>query len=1245
SRPAPERLAGCPVARSGEDPRTTPAAGDEGEALDFLEPSDTPGSLGRLGHYEVQEVVGRGGMGVVLRAFDETLHRVVAVKVMARQLAASATARRRFAREARATAAVAHDHVVTVYAVEDAGPLPYIVMQYVAGCSLQERLDRTGPLPLAEILRIGMQTAAGLAAAHAQGLVHRDVKPANILLENGVERVKLTDFGLARAADDASLTQSGTVAGTPLFMSPEQAEGRPVDQRSDLFSLGSVLYALCTGRPPFRAGTSMGVLKRVCEDNPTPIREVNPEMPDWLAAVVGRLHAKDPADRFQTAAEVADLLGQLLTHVQHPSVAPLPAVGIPAEEPPAPPRPGGRGARWAVAAVLLLAACAGLGTTEATGVTKVRATVTRIFTPGGTLAVETDDPDVKVTVEGDGGLAIEGAGPQEVRLRPGSYRLRAMKDGKPVALDRDLVTITRGAKRIVRVRLEGAATDAAASKAERGAFVVLGGKGVAERRFDTLSEAVLRSTDGDTIEVRGNGPFVTGPIKVGNHALVLRAGAGYRPVVRLSPEGVQTYEPLLQSNGPLTVEGLELHRFGQKPWKEGQPVPCHIYATGPSLFVAHCAFRADSHEPYHDHIRGHTAECRVRNCAFIAPTLGGAVDAEACQTLILDNCLHLGTMAVGIGAWRAGKDDVRLVMNRNTLLTGTFHAIHYAYSPAVQPVKPGEATRQIKAEVAGNLFDGAFVLNAGVGTLKAPDSNQAEALLRRVFTWAGRENLYHFPDRYVYWTDEKGTGPLPVGGPRNLDEWKKLWGSPETGSVVGTVRYQGGDLLARLAADPLRITPEDFRLRPDSAGYRAGKGGKDLGADVDLVGPGAAYERWKRTPDYRQWLEDTGQIRAEVPEAEPKAFVLLGGEGVAERKFDTLAEAILGSADGDTIEVRGNGPFVTDRLEIQHRLTLRAGAGHRPVITDSAGGLDEDVLIVAGKALWLEGLEFRCSRVRTIVYAGNVLAAANCRFLSRAPVSTCILATCAQIQNCEVLCPPGANFGIDCSAGGTVSVDNSVLVGHFNLADHPAQGGAELRITGNTFVSPSNSIWMHLHLRPKPRPQDPPPKRVRVSASRNIFSGAGGAYIFRQEDDLKPHLSVADAEAWMHRRVEWREENNLYDVVPAWMIAIRSEGVGHTTSHTGLAKWNAFWGLKGTGSSEGVLRFQGGDLNARARADAGKLTPEDFRLRPDSPGHRGGKDGKDIGADIDLVGPGAAYERWKQTPHYQQWLKDTAQVK
>ncbi len=309
-----------------------------GVELGFLAPSERPDSLGRLGPYEIIGVLGQGGMGVVLKAFEPALSRVVAIKVLAPQMAASGAARKRFSREAKAAAAIVHDHVVAIHAVDEdpkAG-LPYLVMPYIAGRSLQQRIDGDGPLRIEEVLRIGMQTALGLSAAHAQGLVHRDIKPSNILLENGVERVKITDFGLARAIDDASQSQSGVVAGTPQYMSPEQASGESVDHRSDLFSLGSVLYAMCAGHSPFRAKTTMGVLRRVCDEEPRPLGEVNPEVPESLEAVIGRLHAKNPADRYQAASEVAEVLGRQLAELQRPGRRPSrpapkpPGAGVPA---------------------------------------------------------------------------------------------------------------------------------------------------------------------------------------------------------------------------------------------------------------------------------------------------------------------------------------------------------------------------------------------------------------------------------------------------------------------------------------------------------------------------------------------------------------------------------------------------------------------------------------------------------------------------------------------------------------------------------------------------------------------------------------------------------------------------------------------------------------------------------------------------------------------------------------------------
>ncbi|MCI0703573.1 MAG: protein kinase [Planctomycetia bacterium] len=304
------------------------AESDTDDALGFLSPPQRPDSLGRIGHYEVLEVLGRGGFGIVFRAFDEMLQRVVAVKVLSPSMAATSPARKRFTREARSAALIRHENVVTIHEVGET-PLPYLVMEFVPGETLQERLDRIGPLEVAEALRIGREIAEGLAAAHEQGLIHRDIKPSNILIERGPqERAKITDFGLARAADDASLTRSGVVAGTPMYMAPEQAKSESLDHRADLFSLGSVMYAMLTGRPPFRAENTPAVLKRVADDDPRPIREVIPEVPEWFCRIVEKLHAKNPSERYQTAREVADVLAdcqkQLAAHKELKDFARIP---------------------------------------------------------------------------------------------------------------------------------------------------------------------------------------------------------------------------------------------------------------------------------------------------------------------------------------------------------------------------------------------------------------------------------------------------------------------------------------------------------------------------------------------------------------------------------------------------------------------------------------------------------------------------------------------------------------------------------------------------------------------------------------------------------------------------------------------------------------------------------------------------------------------------------------------------------
>ena len=297
----------------------------ESMARQLLSPPTHPEMLGRLGRYEVERLIGSGGMGVVFKAFDTELNRPVAIKLLAPYLANSGPARKRFAREARAAAAVVHPHVVPIHNVETERESPYIVMQFVSGESLQSRIDRNGHLQLCEILRIGLQVADGLCAAHQQGLVHRDIKPSNILLEEGVDRALIGDFGLARAADDVSLTRTGFHPGTPQYMSPEQASGQSIDARSDLFSLGSSLYTMCTGRPPYRAESTYDIMRKICDEGTTPIRQLNPDIPDWLVYIIEKLMAKEKDQRFHSAGEVRDLLEACLSHVQQPESFKLPS--------------------------------------------------------------------------------------------------------------------------------------------------------------------------------------------------------------------------------------------------------------------------------------------------------------------------------------------------------------------------------------------------------------------------------------------------------------------------------------------------------------------------------------------------------------------------------------------------------------------------------------------------------------------------------------------------------------------------------------------------------------------------------------------------------------------------------------------------------------------------------------------------------------------------------------------------------
>jgi serine/threonine protein kinase/WD40 repeat protein len=324
-RPPRDRAQAGTESVSDADDRTSGAsgAGSNPQLTEFLAPPQAPDELGRLGPYRVFKVLGAGGMGVVFKAEDPLLKRPVALKAMLPGLVASGTAKQRFLREAQASAALKHDHIVTIFQVGEDRGAPFLAMEFLEGEPLDDRLKREGKLPLPEVLRIGREMAEALDAAHEKGLIHRDIKPANVWLEklpgsrSGSSpriRVKILDFGLARAAtEEAHLTQSGAIVGTPAYMAPEQAQGKELSPRSDLFSLGCVLYRMCTGQAPFQAADAISTLVVVATEDPLDPHAIDPEVPPALSDLVMRLLAKKPKDRPASAREVADALEALAT--------------------------------------------------------------------------------------------------------------------------------------------------------------------------------------------------------------------------------------------------------------------------------------------------------------------------------------------------------------------------------------------------------------------------------------------------------------------------------------------------------------------------------------------------------------------------------------------------------------------------------------------------------------------------------------------------------------------------------------------------------------------------------------------------------------------------------------------------------------------------------------------------------------------------------------------------------------------
>jgi len=429
-------------------------------------PSGVPGRpirVTQLGPYRLVRELGSGGMGLVYEALDTGLNRRVALKILRPNLPSEQSARDRFLREARAMASLSHDNVVAVYHVGEEQSLSYMAMPLLEGETLEKRLDREGRLPVADAVRVGREVAAGLAAAHDKGLIHRDVKPSNVWLEANTGRVKLLDFGLALAGDNTHLTNSGFVIGTPSYMSPEQARGESLDGRSDLFSLGAVLYRLVTGERPFEGATALAIMRNLELHQPARPTLKRPDVPAPFSNLVMELLAKDRKDRPAGAADVANRLARPeMARLSHVPVAPggsasgvRPAVSMPAGQmsgiyerqdyaahshttirtiPSRQPQPVTR-------VFLFLVAC---------GLVMLPAWYF-IFSNYGELGVETDLTQVEVQIRQGSDVKHVAAGAQKFELRPGVYDVVLTKPKTGYRLSRSTVEIRRGVHEVVRV--------------------------------------------------------------------------------------------------------------------------------------------------------------------------------------------------------------------------------------------------------------------------------------------------------------------------------------------------------------------------------------------------------------------------------------------------------------------------------------------------------------------------------------------------------------------------------------------------------------------------------------------------------------------------------------------------------------------------------------------------------------------------------------------------------------------------
>ena len=771
----------------------------------WFEPPDNPKHIGRLGQYQILDFIGRGGMGVVFKGHDTSLERTVAIKVLSPTMLADESSVERFIREAQTSAAINHVNVVTIHAVEDEFEIPFLVMEYVEGETLQDRVARKGQLEPKEIARIGYQMSSAIAAAHEKNVIHRDLKPANMLLDSQNRRLKITDFGLAHVSGLTTLTQTGYLVGTPSFVAPEAVNHEEIDHRSDLFSVGSVLYTIAAGRLPFNGSTPGATLNQIANGQAEPLDSIDPDLPDWIVAVVNKLHERNPDDRYQSAAELVKFFGQVLRQYQKP--------GEPVTLPPTtdefkylPERTESDdeptaiidstmtwinkypGQVAAISAIVVLVALLGYG----------------IF-----ANLNSSDQSTPTPVANPSG--------QENPTQPGGISSLVKDQDFDANNGEFAVTESHVNESDSEPDAPGEGTPTAELP-----FVVVYEDGTRDLHED-LESAVEDSDNDSTIWIQSNDRFRVNAMHIEDKAVRIIAGKTLRPIIDYIPDDEE------HPRGLFTVVRAKLELVGVEinigPDEDLDDEEClAIEAHSSTLHIENCRIVAEGESSCLT--TDESRDVKIINSELL--TVGGfgiAWGPHHNQRLLIENCLFAGFSMIEL---QHPAKHLKIDLRRNTVVSG--HVIRFPYDqPEEFDAKISGLLPEFRFQVVAqqNLFE---TFESVLGQAGSPDCSK-EAFLS-AFTWDGRANVFGGP--FVTTINEDGDDIEPDWSPASLSSWSSWENTKESESEATDLLHINvtDDDWDHLSENPRLILLEHFQIVREDNASRV-----EAGADLDRVGP------------------------------------------------------------------------------------------------------------------------------------------------------------------------------------------------------------------------------------------------------------------------------------------------------------------------------------------------------------------------------------------------------------------------